>query len=295
MPKDRTVDRFFWDDPEVGTRLSRDERLLMVGCWTKLADDEGRFLADAWYVRKEIFGYDDLTVSEVLRMIRKISENFRSWRLYVVGSHQYIQIDPLTWEKHQNIRWTCKSKIPPESFESQQNNASSENSRSFQKISENFPSRDARAVGLGSVGLGSENHCASSDAPVDFELSPPSDPPKGWKKHLFETEFWSDAWRKVAKIAAWNAFQRKVDTPARGQQVVAAMLAQKPSYELRPTDKRPYMATWLNQERFSDEGPEIIRNGHEPQVQRMLKPAVVTPAELAEIEALERKIRETDA
>jgi hypothetical protein len=257
MPKDRTVDRFFWDDPDVGLRLSRDERLLMVGCWTKLADDEGRFLADAGYVRKEIFGYDDLQISEVSAMLQKISEMFRSWHLYVIGTHQYIQIDPLTWNRHQGIRWTCKSKLPQPSTQVNGNTATSVYCEKLPQTSEDFRSRDARAVGLGSVVLGSENHCASDDAPL-FDLAPTvAHPPRNWKRKLFDEEFWPNAWRKVAKIAAWNSFEAKAKTSEQGEKIVAAMLAQKPAYENRETDKRPYMSTWLNQERFSDDGPEV--------------------------------------
>ena len=252
MPKDRTVDRFFWDDPEVGTKLSRDERLLMIGCWTKLADDEGRFLADAWYIRKELFGYDHLDVDLISKMIQKISEVFRSWRIYSVGSHEYIQIDPAIWRKHQDIRWTCKSKLPHPYAESNGNKATSEDCGSFLESPENFPSRDARAVGLGSVGLSSvEQQCAS-------ELF---DPGRNWKRALFDCEFWPKAWRRVAKTATWKSFDKKVKTMDQGRKVIAAMLSQKPAYEKRDIDKRPYMSTWLNQDRFDDEGPEFNKSG----------------------------------
>lgn len=112
MPKIRSVDPFFWDDPEIGQKLTRDERLLMVGCWTKLADDEGRFLADPAYVKKQVFGYDDLSISEVSGMLRRISEAVRSWKTYAVDGHEYIQIDPHVWKKHQDIRWVVRSKLP---------------------------------------------------------------------------------------------------------------------------------------------------------------------------------------
>lgn len=255
MPKDRTVDRFFWDDPQVGMRLSREERLLMIGCWTKLADDEGRFLADAGYVRKEIFGYDTISIEEVFRMLQKISEVFRSWVLYEIGEHRYIQIDSAIWKKHQEIRWVCKSKIPPLHLNG--NNGTSEDFGKLPKISENCGTRDARAVGLGSVGLGSENQCASDNAPI-FDLAPECvQPPRNWKRKLFDEEFWPNSWRKVAKTAAWNSFEAKAKDPGLGEKIVAAMLAQKPAYERRESDKRPYMSTWLNQERFSDDGPEV--------------------------------------
>lgn len=296
MPKERTVDRFFWDDPDVATKLSRDVRLLMVGCWTKLADDEGRFLADAWYVRKEIFGYDeDIKVSDVDLMLEEISAAVRSWHLYVIGAHRYIQIEASVWHKHQQIRWTCKSKLPDPPVYHVDNIDTSVDCGKFPHNTGDFISRDARAVGLCSVVLGSssENLCASADAPIDFALSPELLTPKDWKRKLFEIDFWPHVWRKVAKSAAWNSFNRKASDLKRGNQIVAAMLSQKPAYELRDTDKRPYMTTWLNQDRFLDEGPEIIQNGHRPVVQRVIKPIVVTPEEISEMEAIERSIRET--
>jgi hypothetical protein len=188
MPKARTVDRFFWDDPEVATKLSRDERLLMIGCWTKLADDEGRFLADPAYVRKELFGYDeDLSTSEVSRIIRKISASFRTWKLYTHGAHQYVQIDRHVWRKHQEIRWVVRSKLPSidegsltfqdsvsgtVKTEVTDNTTTSEESGIIQDDSGFFP----RARALGSVGLGSVEKTSFVDLRPDepFGLMPPN-------------------------------------------------------------------------------------------------------------------------
>ena len=248
-------------------RLSRDERLLMIGCWTKLADDEGRFLADPAYIKKEVFGYDDLSVSEVSRILQKITETFRTWLLYRSGDHQYVQIETSHWLKYQEIRYIVRSKLPKPTEECYvlQKKGTSEDFRNIQKISENLCSRDARAVGLGSVGFSSENQCASDDVPlVDFALSElvvngkasngtHSAPGRKWQTEFFHDKFWPLRWRTNDKKGARIFFEHKVKTIEQANAIVTALISQKPQFEKRDLTLRPYMITWLNKGSYEDD------------------------------------------
>jgi hypothetical protein len=65
--------------------------------------------------------------------------------------------------------------------------------------------------------------------------------------------WWPEYWRPVAKKPARSAFRKHIRTEARFQQIMAATRAQMPEMLSRPKDKRPYPATWLNEERWEDE------------------------------------------
>ena len=70
--------------------------------------------------------------------------------------------------------------------------------------------------------------------------------------HHFE-EFWKHAWRKDSKQAAHKAWRKQCVTSAILQSVLDAVIAQSAYYLAREPDKRPYMSTWLNQQRWKDE------------------------------------------
>ena len=65
--------------------------------------------------------------------------------------------------------------------------------------------------------------------------------------------FWKHAWRKDAKQAAHKAWRKQCVTSAILQSVLDAVIAQSAYYLAREPDKRPYMSTWLNQQRWKDE------------------------------------------
>ena len=65
--------------------------------------------------------------------------------------------------------------------------------------------------------------------------------------------FWEHAWRKDAKQAAFRAWVKQCTTSATLQSVLDAVIAQSAYYLAREPDKRPYMSTWLNQQRWKDE------------------------------------------
>ena len=65
--------------------------------------------------------------------------------------------------------------------------------------------------------------------------------------------FWEHAWRKDSKQAAHKAWRKQCVTSAILQSVLDAVIAQSAYYLAREPDKRPYMSTWLNQQRWKDE------------------------------------------
>jgi len=75
--------------------------------------------------------------------------------------------------------------------------------------------------------------------------------------------FWPDYWRRTAKAAGKKALAKHATSEEKRALIRAAMLAQKPGYERRDTEKRPYLSTWANQERFKDE-PELFEYGSRP-------------------------------
>jgi hypothetical protein len=87
-------------------------------------------------------------------------------------------------------------------------------------------------------------------------------------------EWWREYWRRVAKKSAAQAFRKHVRTESRFQEVMKATRAQKPEMLEREPEKRPHGATWLNQERWTDEPTSwatarrlfgsITRNGQRP-------------------------------
>lgn len=74
------------------------------------------------------------------------------------------------------------------------------------------------------------------------------DEQRGW----FEA-WWAEYWLHRGKLPAWKSYLRAVTTPKKAETVLRAMLIQKPAMMQREPDKRPHAATWINQERWTDE------------------------------------------
>lgn len=72
------------------------------------------------------------------------------------------------------------------------------------------------------------------------------------QKACFEL-FWQAYWRRVAKKAAAVAYHRAVTTLEAHERVMEAVRAQTPEMIRRDVEFRPHPATWLNQERWTDE------------------------------------------
>lgn len=78
MPRRRMMDPSFFDDTHVA-RLTRDERLFLLGC-IRNSDDEGRLKAHPAYLKAEIFMYDEDIDLEKMTQIRDATlEKMKGW------------------------------------------------------------------------------------------------------------------------------------------------------------------------------------------------------------------------
>lgn len=105
----RPLKTAFWEDDKV-CRLSRDARLTLAGLITKMADDEGRFLATPAAVLGAIFPHDDdIAPARVKKWLAEI-ESERIVRIYRVNGGTYGCLS--TWAKHQKPPHPSPSTIP---------------------------------------------------------------------------------------------------------------------------------------------------------------------------------------
>src|SRR5690348_1638823 len=67
----RPLKTAFWEDDKV-CRLSRDARLTLAGLITKMADDEGRFVATPGAVSGALFPHDNIASTRMKRWLAEI-------------------------------------------------------------------------------------------------------------------------------------------------------------------------------------------------------------------------------
>lgn len=108
MARRRMIDPGIWSDPTIG-ELSIAARLLFIGMLS-LADDEGRIDLNVRYLRKEIFGYDDLTIADVNDLLSEIRLKCKNVQIYTVDDREYAVF--LTWQEYQKIDRAYRSRLP---------------------------------------------------------------------------------------------------------------------------------------------------------------------------------------
>ena len=108
MARKRMIDPSIWTDVKIGN-LTRDERLLFIGCFSN-ADDEGRLPGNPAFLRSVIFPYDDLSVEEVRRMRDRVASVCKNFIVYTVGEDEYIAFRK--WREYQSVRYPQPSKYP---------------------------------------------------------------------------------------------------------------------------------------------------------------------------------------
>ena len=109
MPRKRMIHPGFWDDPDIA-RLEPLDRLLAIGM-ISLADDWGNTMADEFYLKKKIFGFDPITQFQVEAMRDRIFKQCRNFTRYEVDGQVYVHLE--NWEKHQTLRYKAKPEWPP--------------------------------------------------------------------------------------------------------------------------------------------------------------------------------------
>jgi len=109
MARTRSIKPSFFDNELLGG-LSPLTRLLFIGLWGQ-ADRAGRLEDRPLRLKKNILGYDDVTVADVDSMLEALNINGFIIR-YQVGEKRYIQVTKFA--KHQNPHIKEKpSEIPP--------------------------------------------------------------------------------------------------------------------------------------------------------------------------------------
>lgn len=117
MPRRRMLDPSFFDDTDIA-KLSRDERLFLLGC-IRNADDDGRLNGHPAYLKAEIFMYDDDIDLEKIRQIKDSSlEKMETWQQdnlwqlvpYQNADHDYLYFPK--WSQQQKPSHPTPSKLP---------------------------------------------------------------------------------------------------------------------------------------------------------------------------------------
>ena len=107
MARIRTIKPEFWDSPDTA-RASLRARLLYIAMWN-LADDYG--VGDGNH--KRIIGFafpnDEITVSDIPRLIAEVSRTF-SVMFYEHEGRPYYYIP--SWETHQRTEKRAKQRVP---------------------------------------------------------------------------------------------------------------------------------------------------------------------------------------
>lgn len=96
-------------EDEFFTSLSIFGRLLWIGIFTKLADDQGRLRDNSALIRSNIFPLDDINLEDIEVVIQAYSKAGRIVR-YEKDGKKLIQI--VNWWKHQKPRWASASNYP---------------------------------------------------------------------------------------------------------------------------------------------------------------------------------------
>lgn len=104
----RPLKTAFWEDDKV-CRLTRDARLTLAGLITKMADDEGRFIATPVAVSGAIFPHDNLPPARVDKWLREIAAE-DVIAIYRVNGGTYGCLNG--WAKHQRPPHPSASTLP---------------------------------------------------------------------------------------------------------------------------------------------------------------------------------------
>lgn len=205
--------------------LSLEARLLYVGLIT-LADDDGRLEGDPVLLKSKLFPRDaDVNPSDVEKWIQEV-EKAELIVLYEVRGENYIQHP--NWTKYQSLRADRKkeSLIPPPD--------------------DNQPSTNSPSDGC---------HDAAEDKVSKDKVS------KEKISELF-ARFWSSYPNKTGKKKAedkWTVILRNLtekDALSLFDEIIAGLDRAKKSKQWLKDNGEfiPHPITWLNQERWNDEG-----------------------------------------
>ena len=238
MARTRNLKPSFFKN-EILAELGCEVMMLFAGLWT-IADREGRLEDRPKRIKAEIFPYSDIDVNLGLQLLASNGFIVR----YVVDNMPYIAIP--TWNKHQTPHIKEQASI--------------------------IPAPDMHGASTGQEQVLHMTRIPLTLNPSTLTLNPSTDAPdksgevvemkpKKPSKHKAELvgeqakwfeSFWELYWRRTAKDAARQAFQKKIQTADDWEACKRLLLAEKPRMMQRDEEKRPHPATWLNREDFHD-------------------------------------------
>lgn len=108
MAEKRIITSDIWQDDWFGT-LPMFEKLLWIGLFSRVADDQGRMIDNAVVIRAMVFPYDDIPVNQIERALQTYEQCDKVIR-YEIEGKKYLQIK--NWWDHQQGQWATPSKHP---------------------------------------------------------------------------------------------------------------------------------------------------------------------------------------
>lgn len=99
MPK-RILNSTIWEDEHFGS-LSDKAKILFISCISN-ADDDGRLSANPSNLRANAFRFNDISISDILKLRDEVSNTMRNFNVYTKDDCEYIQFNK--WRDHQYIR-----------------------------------------------------------------------------------------------------------------------------------------------------------------------------------------------
>ena len=236
MPRIRSIKPEFWSDEKIGT-LSFMERLAFIGLWN-YADDEGRARFTIKGLNGFLFPHDTVSDKDLSAALAKFHD-LHLLTLYDVDGMPHYQIT--NWSKHQRINRPAASLIVPPII----SQGPLEHSVNNHGVLTEQSLRARKEQGAGSREQGTGNREARF------------------------ARFWS-AWpKKVDKQAALKAFHRLDPSDELLDEILHDVDSRRSCVEWTKEGGKyiPNPATYLNGERWTDEGVDLGllgNNGHKP-------------------------------
>lgn len=237
MARTRSIKPGFFDNELLGC-LPPLTRLLFIGLWTQ-ADRAGRLEDRPARLKKNILGYDDVTVSDVDGMLEELAKNDFIIR-YNVAGEGYIQI--VTFVKHQNphIKEKPSDIPPPDGFVEQQ----PEPRQGRRKAAEEEPDEQPEPQPEEDEGQADEQPATKGTLEKRFDL------------------FWAAYPKKKSRQDAWKAFKALKPNEDLFARIMEAIAKQRTSYNWNKEGGQfiPYPASWLRAGGWDDKEEIEIGN-----------------------------------
>lgn len=240
MARIRSIKPEFWKSEAIASMPLRT-RLTFIGLWTYV-DDNGVGLDNFKLVAAELYPLEEDprdTLASVREDLARLADEGRIYR-YTVGGKAYLEI--VNWDEHQKIDRPAKPRYPASCHPDAvvlgcENTDPRETVAKVSRECRETPSTGSgiRDQGTGDQGTGNALARPARQKP-DLTLFP---------------EFWNTYPSKKARGAAEKAWLKAI-TKADPAQIIAAAASYRDDPQRNP-QYTAHPATWLNQERWTDE------------------------------------------